>query len=217
MALSVHSETVAIKAGQTELRGALWLPDACLGVILFVGDAHSNRVKPPGDYVASVLCNAHLGTFWVDLPGPRPVRHGHASPGTEVLAQRLGAACDWLARRDSGELPIGLFGAGSGAAAVLQLAAAQGRRIAAMVLRGGRTDLADRLAAGKISAPTLLIVGGLDDGAVESNRAIYAALRCKKRFEIIPGATRAFDEPGSLEVVARMSRSWFLQHAGVHV
>jgi putative phosphoribosyl transferase len=109
-------------------------------------------------------------------------------------------------------LPIGLFGAGNCAAAALQVAAARGRVISALVSRGGRPDLACQDTLGKISAPTLLIVGGLDDRSIETNRNAYAALRCKKRFEIIPGATHSFEEPGNLEVVARLARGWFLQH-----
>jgi len=93
----------------------------------------------------------------------------------------------------------------------LQLAAARRRDICAIVLRGGRPDLGSQALA-KVVAPTLLIVGSLDDGVIDANRTAYATLECKKRLEIIPGATQAFDEPGSLEVVARLARGWFLQH-----
>jgi putative phosphoribosyl transferase len=216
MVLSIHSETVRIKTGQADMEGALWLPDEHTGVILFAGEGNGNRLKPPSDYVASALCNAHLATLWLDLPAPQLAHNGRGPPDASALPQRLDAACDWLAEHGADRnLPIGLLGTGNGANAVLQLAASHGRRIAAVVLRGGRPDPSFRTMLGKISAPTLLIVGGLDEAALPLNRAIYAALRCKKRFEIIPGATRSFGEPGSLEVVARLARSWFLRHTGV--
>ena len=130
-----------------------------------------------------------------------------------LLAARLNAVCDWLQRYEPvRELPLGLYGAGPSAPAVLQ-AAAEHESIAAVVSRGGRPDTVDHGSLGKVSAPTLLIVGGLDDGGVKLHRSAYRALHCKKRFEIIPGATHSFEEPGSLEVVARLTRGWFLQHA----
>jgi putative phosphoribosyl transferase len=212
MGLSMHIEPVRIDAGQIHMDGMLWLPPEQSGVVVFAGGTGSNRVKPPNDYVASVLRSARLGTLWLDLQWHDDWNGGR--PDVSALAEQLGAACDWLRQHDATrESPIGLFGASHAAAAALQLAAARGRGISAVVLRGGRPDLALNGTLGKVSAPTLLIVGGLDDGLIGTNRAAYAALRCKKRFEIIPGATHSFEEPGSLEVVARLARGWFLQHA----
>lgn len=214
MVLTMHIEPVRIYAGKVQMDGVLWLPEEHTGVVLFTSGSGSSRVKPPNDYVASVLRNARLGTLWLDLLLPDETGSPQARPDIGLLTERLGAACDWLRQYDATrELPIGLFGANYGAAAALQLAAARGRGISAVVLRGGRPDLAGDGTLGKVSAPTLLIVGGLDEGVIGTNRAAYAALRCKKRFEIIPGATHSFDEPGSLEVVARLARGWFLQHA----
>jgi putative phosphoribosyl transferase len=161
-----------------------------------------------------VLREARLATLWLDLLTPEETRGHRARVDIELLTERLSAACDWLRQYGATkDVPIGLFGASNGAAAALQLAATRGRGISAVVSRSGRPDLASHSTLGKISAPTLLIVGGLDDGVVEMNRTAYAALRCKKRFEIIPGATHSFEEPGNLEVVARLARGWFLQHS----
>ncbi|HJV53562.1 MAG TPA: dienelactone hydrolase family protein [Noviherbaspirillum sp.] len=207
-------EQVTIDAGSVALDGVLWLPEGCLGVVLFASSNGGIRVRPPNDYVASVLRGARLATLWMDLLTAQERSLRDTAADTGALASRMEAACNWLRRHDAaGEMPIGLFGAGQGAAAALQLAAAPGQRIAAIVARSGRPDLAEQGALARISAPTLLIVGGLDDGVVALNRAAYAALRCRKRFEIVPGATHAFDEPGSLEVVARLARSWFLRYA----
>ena len=130
-----------------------------------------------------------------------------------LLTRRLNAAADWLEKNDStASLPLGLFGASTGAAAALQVAATRGAGIAAIVSRGGRPDLAGRQALESVRAPTLLIVGGLDAIVIDLNRAAFAALRCEKRIEIVPGATHLFEEPGTLESVAGLARDWFLQH-----
>lgn len=210
-----------IGTGADTLEGVLWLPEDYIGVILFAAGSGGNRLKPPNDYVASVLRGARLGTLWIDLLTAQDKQQRDPVSDVALLVQRLNAACDWLRQHEATrDLPIGLFGANIGATAVMQLAAGQGRGIAAIVLRGGRPDLAGQGTVARISAPTLLIVGGLDDGVIAPNRSAYAALRCQKRFEIIPGATHAFDEPGSMEVVARLARGWFLRHsstAGHHL
>lgn len=213
MTLPKHSERVRIQADGAEMDGMLWLPEDYIGIILFAHGGAANRVKPPNDYVASVLRTARLGTLWLDLLTPEESNAHRTRCDITLLAERLSTACDWLRQNGATkDLPIGLFGASNGAAAILQLAATHAQGICAIVSRGGRPDLAGQSMLGKISVPTLLIVGELDDGVVETNRVAYAALRCKKRFEIIPGATHSFEEPGNLEVVARLTRGWFLQH-----
>lgn len=214
MALSIRSELVRIPADEVGMDGVLWLPEQHIGVILFASGTGSNRLKPPYEYVASVLHNAGFGTLWLDLLTSDERCGYQASPDIDLLTQRLEHACRWMDDNDATrELPIGLFGSSSGTAAILQLAALPRPGICAIVSRGGRPDLAGADVLGKVNAPTLLIVGGLEDGVIDINRAAYAALHCKKRFEIVPGATHAFDEPGSLEVVARLARAWFLRHA----
>lgn len=214
MVLSMQLERVSIEADTVALEGMLCLPEDHIGVIVFANSSGSNRVRPPNDYVACVLRDARLATLWLDLFTPQEARKREVRADVGLLVRRLNAACDWLRQhRATKDMPIGLFGTSNAATAALQLAAERGRGIAAIVSRGGRPDLAEQGALGKISAPTLLIVGGLDDGAVEPNRAAYAALRCKKRFEVIPGATQSFEEPGNPEVVARLARAWFVRYS----
>ncbi|HEY0847287.1 MAG TPA: alpha/beta hydrolase [Noviherbaspirillum sp.] len=210
---SLHSERVRIKDDTVDMEGVLWMPEEQIGVILFASGMGGSRLKPPGDYVGSVLRGVRIGTLWLDLLSQQDVEGCPVQPDVALLTQRLRAACDWLRNYDATrDLPVGLFAAGKGAAAALQLAAAPGTRISAIVSRGGRLDMAEHGTLAKVSAPTMLIVGGLDDRTVGVNRAAYAALRCKKKLEIIPGATQAFEEPGSPEVVARLARGWFLQN-----
>jgi len=213
MVLSTSVEQVSIPVGNGVMDGVLWLPEDPVGVILLADGRNGYRVKPPIDYVGTVLRNVRLGTFWLDLSAPAESERQQGVGDLDVFTRRLDAACDWL--KDNGstrDLPIGLFGAGSGAAAVLQLAARVGQKVFAIVLRGGRPDLALHASLARVHAPTLLIAGSLDERVVGVNRAVYAALRCKKRLEIIPGATHSFEEPGSLEVVARLTRGWYLQN-----
>lgn len=215
MELSIRSERVRIRTEVGELDAILWLPEEAVGMIVFANENGGQRLRPAGDYLPSVLRNARFGTLVFDLAaGTMP--GANASPDRvedQDAAARccVRAACDWV-RGDErmAELPLGLTGVGHGAAAVLHAAAELGRRVCALVARGMQIGPGANLA--RISAPTLLIAGSLDEGAVEKSRSAYAALRCKKRFEIIPGATRAFDEPGCLEVAARLARCWFLQH-----
>lgn len=196
--------------------GVLWLPEAPVGVVLLADGRSGYRIKPPIDYVGTVLRNARLGTFWLDLLAGRGTDSQQAGSEVEALAQRLEAACDWLRTNGSTrDMPVGLFGAGYGAPAVLRLAATLGQKVFAVVLRGGRPDLPVQAGLGRVHAPTLLIAGSLDERVIGINRAVYAALRCKKQLEIIPGATHSFEEPGNLEVVARLARGWFLQNVRV--
>ena len=205
MGQAIQAEPVSIGSGKDLADAMFWLPQQHVGVVVLVNGG--NRTSRPNDYVAAMLRNARLGTLWIDQ---------QSNGNMEQLAERLNAVCDWLRQQDATRsLPIGLLGASHGAAAALQLAASRERAVSALVLRGGRPDLAPHGVLAKVSVPTLLIVGGLDDGVLQTNRAAYAALRCKKRFEIIPGATHTFEEPGSLEVVARLARGWFLQHTDV--
>lgn len=213
MAISMQSERVCIPVDKVEMEGVLCLPQDCIGIILFAQGSTGSRVWPPTDYVASVLRGTRLGTMWLDLFASQENSGSVSRTDIDLFAGRLGAACDWLKQHEPTRyLPLGMYGASIGAAAALQLAAVRGD-ISAIVSRGGRSDLAGHSALTKVTTPTLLIVGGLDDRAVAMNRSAYAALRCKKRFEIIPGATHSFEEPGSMEVVARLARSWFLQHS----
>lgn len=214
MVLSLQKEQARIKTASEELEGLLWLPEDASGVVVFANAGRSHRLRLPGDYLASALREARLATLSLDL-SIQPPAAGQDPPEAPdaTLTRRLRAACDWLGEyRPTADLPLGLCGVGHGAGAVMLVAAGLGRRVCALVARGTRPERATIEMLPKVSAPTLLIVGGLDEYAADRNRVAYAALRCRKRFEIIPGATQAFDEPGSLEVVARLARNWFVQH-----
>jgi len=129
-----------------------------------------------------------------------------------LRSMRVAGALDWLQRRaDVAELPVGLFGASTGAAAALQAAAQRPERVQAVVSRGGRPDLAGAHLA-QVRAPTLLIVGGNDNDVLELNQAAARALVCDKHIEIVPGATHLFAEPGALDEVARLAAAWFVRH-----
>lgn len=212
MMIPVNRRHVSIPCDDVALSGMLCQPEGAIGVVVCLNGSSASRIKPPSDYVASVLHKASLATLWLDAADLEQGPHDRAETSAQVPARRLQAACAWLQRNGgTDELPLALFACGHLAAAALRLASSGTGDISALVLRSARLQLPDPALA-NIVAPTLLIAGGLDDGSVSANRAAFAALRCKKRFEVIPGATHAFEEPGSLEVVARLARGWFLQH-----
>lgn len=215
MSLGMQRDKIRIPLKQAELEGVLWLPADALGIVVCANSIAGPRMTPPNDYVGSVLRSARLGTLWVDLSGSGGVGQGTQEAEAPVeLGDRIAAVCNWLGEHQATtDLPVALFGAGEAGAAALDLAATRPPCVCAVVTRGARTDIVGTAALARITAPTLLIVGSLDDAMIASHRGAYAALRCKKRLEIIPGGTRTFEEPGSLEVVARLTRSWFLQHA----
>ena len=136
--------------------------------------------------------------------------------GSALLAERLGRAAAWLgADARCAHLPLGLFGASTGAAAALRLAAREGAGVAAVVSRGDRPDLAGPAALAAVGAPTLLVVGGDDGVVVDLNRQALALLRCDKEMLVIPGASHLFEEPGKLEAVAQAATGWFVRHLGL--
>lgn len=206
-----HGEHVRITAGLAELEGTLWLPPDHIGVILFA-PGNGYRLRPPNDYVAGVLRNARLGIFWFEPLSAAEAASRQVCGDSLLQSTRLGAGYEWLRRNTATrDLPIGLYGADHSATAALQFAA-ECDGIAAIVSRGARVEPAGFNLLTRINAPTLLIAGGLDDPAIRVNRTVYAALRCRKRLEIIPGATCSFEEPGNLEVAARLARGWFTRH-----
>lgn len=208
-----HSELIGIKSDSARMEGMLELPADPRGVILFAHGSGSSRLSPRNNYVAGELRKAGMGTLLLDLLTQQEDQDYRTRFNISLLTDRLGTAADWLRRQStSAALPLGLFGASTGAAAALQLAALRGPGIAAVVSRGGRPDMAGQQALEKVSAPTLLIVGGDDNGVIELNEAAYAALGCEKRLDIVPGATHLFDEPGTLEAVARLATDWFVRH-----
>lgn len=194
------------------LPGDLCLPEGARGLVIFAHGSGSSRLSPRNRMVAEALCSAGLATLLFDLLTPREAADRRNVFDIPLLAERVTDAIAW-ARHDPdvSSLPLGLFGASTGAAAALVAAAAEPEAVGAVVSRGGRPDLADG-ALGAVRAPTLLIVGGNDFGVIELNEAAFARLRCPKRLEIVPGATHLFEEPGALEEVVRLATDWFLRH-----
>ncbi|MFD4690655.1 phosphoribosyltransferase family protein [Streptomyces sp. NBC_00683] len=203
------SEQVEVDAGGIGLAGDLVLPDGTAAVVVFAHGSGSSRHSPRNRSVATALNRAGLGTLLFDLltPGEETYRANVFDIG--LLAGRLAGATEWLRRRVS--VPVGSFGASTGAAAALRAAAAADSGIGAVVSRGGRPDLAGADLSG-VRAPTLLIVGGNDTTVIDLNRQAQAALSCENRLEIVPGATHLFEEPGALGLVADLAQDWFTTH-----
>ncbi|MGP3752515.1 phosphoribosyltransferase family protein [Streptomyces sp. IBSNAI001] len=203
------AEEVEVDAGGVPLAGDLVLPGDAGAVVVFAHGSGSSRLSPRNRAVAGVLNRAGLGTLLFDLltPGEEVYRANVFDIG--LLAGRLADTTAWLRRRVS--LPVGSFGASTGAAAALRAAAATDSGVGAVVSRGGRPDLAGADLSG-VRAPTLLIVGGADTTVIDLNRQAQAALHCENRLEIVPGATHLFEEPGALDRVAELARDWFTTH-----
>src|SRR5574341_846776 len=166
----------------------LIVPQGATGVVLFAHGSGSSRHSPRNKYVAAQLREARLGTLLIDLLTPKEDEVYRTRFDIGLLTQRLGEAARSLAiEPQTKRLPVGLFGASTGAAAALEVVAAMPEAVRAVVSRGGRPDLASHAALRKVEAPTLLIVGGENSGVIELNEQAYAALGCDKRLEIVPG------------------------------
>jgi putative phosphoribosyl transferase len=206
---------VEIRTGDARLEGTLALPaDAC-GVVLFAHGSGSSRHSPRNAFVARALHDAGVGTLLFDLLTADEDRVYETRFDIGLLARRLADATAWLRLRpDAGGLPVGYFGASTGAGAALLAAAAPDTPVRAVVSRGGRPDLAGAQALARVVAPTLLIVGGDDPQVITLNREACEHLRCTKALEIVPGATHLFEEPGTLEQVASLAAAWFRRWLG---
>jgi putative phosphoribosyl transferase len=208
------SASVSVPAGSVTLEGILDMPDPARGVVVFSHGSGSGRRSPRNRFVAEVLQHGGIGTLLLDLLTPEEDRHVTNRFDIALLTDRLGAAVELVrAHAATRGLPIGLFGASTGAASALRLAAARPDDVAVVVSRGGRPDLAGEGPLASVRAPTLLIVGGLDHGVIELNRSARAALvQCESEVVIVPGATHLFEEPGTLDQVAALARQWFTRH-----
>ena len=212
----LYQQSISIDAFGTRLDADLALPKTATGLVLFAHGSGSSRKSPRNRAVAEVLDEGGMATMLLDLLTNAEERTEHAGGrlrfDVELLARRLTAAIDWLGReRATRALPLGLFGASTGAAAALIAAAQRSTRVQAVVSRGGRPDLADN-SLERVEAPVLLIVGEADSQVVGLNRGALERLRCKKELVIVPGATHLFEEPGALAEVARMARAWFQEY-----
>src|SRR6266511_3705388 len=208
--------SVVVQADDAELEGALTVPGAPVGIVLFAHGSGSSRHSPRNRFVAAELRRASLATLLTDLLTAEEDELDRQTAELRfdigLLAARVGAATEWLAEHDATRgLPIGLFGASTGAAAALVAAAERPDLAGAVVSRGGRPDLAGESLA-RVRAPTLLIVGGEDHDVLRLNRDALAKLEVDKALEIVPGATHLFEEPGALERVAELARDWLARH-----
>lgn len=210
---SPYKELVKINVDSGHLEGMLEVPDNAIGIVAFAHGGGSNRLSPRNNYVAAQLRKAHIATLLIDLL-TEPENQIYAIRfNIHLLTQRLNAVCGWIEKNNViSELPLGLFGASTGVAAVLEVAATHSKGITAIVGRGGRPDLADQHALKSIKSPTLFIVGGHDETVLTLNQHALLLLNCKKNLDIIPGATHLFEEPGALEKVSELAVAWFLKY-----
>jgi putative phosphoribosyl transferase len=216
---AVEDREVELPAGDLSIAGTLTVPTEARGVVVFAHGSGSGRFSPRNRAVAAALVDAGLGTLLMDLLTAEEeavdVRTARLRFDIPLLAERVIAAIDWL-RPDviGAELPVGAFGASTGAAAALIAAADRPQPIRAVVSRGGRPDLAGQ-ALQRVKAPTLLIVGGRDTEVIRLNQSAQALLGGESQLEIVAGASHLFEEPGALDQVAGLARDWFLRHLAV--
>lgn len=208
-----HASLVHIPAGGMSIEGMLELPDTPRGLVLFAHGSGSSRHSPRNNYVAGVLRAAGIGTLLMDLLSPEEDRDYARRFDIPLLTGRLLTAAEWIAQQaPTRALPLGFFGASTGAAAAIEAAARLGDAARAVVSRGGRPDLASAHALRTLRAPTLLLVGELDHVVIDLNQAAYALMECEKEMVIVPGASHLFEEPGTLEEVARLAALWFSRY-----
>ena len=212
MQASERREEVRVSAGTVSLPGDLAVPAGATGAVIFAHGSGSSRHSPRNLQIAETLNDAGVATLLFDLLTPEEGEDRALVFDIPFLAKRLLAATRWTwSRPDAGTLPVGYFGASTGAAAALRAAADLGAGIGAVVSRGGRPDLAATHLA-SVTAPTLLIVGELDGEVLVLNEQSRARMTCESALQVVPGATHLFEEPGTLEEVARLATDWFVRH-----
>ncbi len=204
--------SVTVDAGGVLVPGSLAIPDRAPGLVVFAHGSGSGRRSPRNQFVAAALNRAGLGTLLADLLTPQEELIRECVFNIGLLAARLAGITSWLRGQPAASaIPLGYFGASTGAAAALWAAVDGGTPIRAVVSRGGRPDLAgSRLAL--VRAPVLLIVGGADTTVLSLNRQAQQVLTCENRLAVIPGATHLFEEPGALGQVADLASNWFAAH-----
>jgi putative phosphoribosyl transferase len=206
---------ITIALPGANLEGALAVPEPALGIVLFAHGSGSSRHSPRNRFVAEYLQQAGLATLLMDLLTKEEDAIDQYTRqhrfDIDLLAERLAGAIDWLAQNPPTRgLPIGLFGASTGAAAALRAAAVRPDVVAAVVSRGGRPDLADE-ALEQVQAPTLLIVGAMDTQVIPLNASALDRMHGLRELVLVPGATHLFEEPGTLAEASRLARDWFLR------
>ena len=214
MQLKEKHNTVHIPLKNVLLTGHLSVPDNAKGLVLFSHGSGSSRLSPRNNFVAKVLQQKGMATLLFDLLTKKEDMVYETRFNIDLLTERLIDTTLWVQTQQKTEtLPVGYFGASTGAASALRAAAFFGKTIGAVVSRGGRPDLALHELP-KVKAPTLLIVGGWDRVVIDLNQKAYDQLECEKRLEIIPQASHLFEEPGKLEEVASVSAMWFNRWMG---
>jgi len=208
--------TITIPSGMSQLNGLLYIPKNASSLVLFVHGSGSSRFSTRNQYVAHQLNEANLGTLLFDLLTPDEDRIDNVTREFRfdigLLASRLIDVTKWCQTQPKiKNLNIGYFGASTGGGAALVAAAALPQIVHAVVSRGGRPDLAND-SLNQVSAPTLLIVGGLDDVVIGLNELAMSRMHCVKKMEIVPGATHLFEESGTLDEVACLARAWFIEY-----
>jgi pimeloyl-ACP methyl ester carboxylesterase len=205
--VSIPAETVA-------LEGVLELPAEAIGVVVFSHGSGSGRHSPRNRFVAEALRRGRLGTLLLDLLTPEEDQDVANRFDIDLLTERLDHAVRFVRQHPpTRALPVGLFGASTGAASALRVAANRPQDIGAVVSRGGRPDLTGEALLAAVRAPTLLIVGGRDHGVIELNEGARDGLvHCHRELAIVPGATHLFEEPGTLDQVAQLATRWFARH-----
>jgi len=209
-----EARDVHIRSGAVQLLGDLIIPVSAQGVVLFAHGSGSSRHSPRNQFVARTIREAGAGTLLFDLLTKEEeavdIQTAHLRFDIGLLATRLIDATYWI-KGEFDYLSVGYFGSSTGGGAALVAAAELGDSVGAVVSRGGRPDLAGD-ALPKVKSPTLLIVGGFDYPVIEMNKSALARMRCEKELKIVPGATHLFEEPGTLQEVARLAGDWFQRH-----
>jgi putative phosphoribosyl transferase len=216
-AAGILRRDVLVRADGDDLAGDVVVPANATGMVLFAHGSGSSRRSPRNVWVAQHLHRAGLATLLFDLLTPAEetrdaVTREHRFD-IALLARRLAGATRWVAEQSGlRSLAVGYFGASTGSAAALVAAAEHRHRVAAIVSRGGRPDLAGETALARVTAPTLLIVGSNDDTVLQLNRAAQSQMTCERRLAIVAGASHLFEEPGALEQVADLATQWLARH-----
>jgi dienelactone hydrolase len=215
-ATTAGERTAVVATGSVALEGTIAVPEGARAIVLFAHGSGSSRHSPRNRYVAEELRAGGVGTLLIDLLTPNEeivdLRTRELRFDIGLLAERLVGAIEWLGTdRSTRDLTVGLFGASTGGGAALVAAARAPDRVGAVVSRGGRPDLAGETLP-DVKAPTLLIVGELDDVVIGLNKRAMAQMTAPVRLEIVAGATHLFEEPGTLEDVARLARDWFQRY-----
>ncbi|WP_457090385.1 dienelactone hydrolase family protein [Microvirga sp. P5_D2] len=208
-----HRPEVEVSIAPLGLPGTLVHPAGGQGIVLFAHGSGSSRLSPRNRLVAERLQRSGLGTLLFDLLQPEEADNRTNVFDISLLSERLALATDWVCSQELRDVPIGYFGASTGAAAALVAETLTRHRIAAVVSRGGRPDLAG-VALPRVRAPTLLIVGGVDHGVIELNEEALTHLTCEKHLAVVPGTGHLFEEPGTLDQVVTLARDWFVPRLG---